>query len=54
MYGVLPQTMTKKSAQFDDNHDRVYFLLFCPSNFRTFYTNTVSVDITQATTVTKD
>lgn len=21
MYGVLPQTMTKKSAQFDDNHE---------------------------------
>lgn len=25
MYGVLPQTMTKKSAQFDDNHECIFF-----------------------------
>lgn len=25
MYGVLPQTMTKKSAQFDDNHEGILF-----------------------------
>lgn len=48
MYGVLPQTMTKKSAQFDDNHECIFFYSVPQTS------NTVSVDITQATTVTKD